>query len=348
MNSQGHETSRRLRFLRVGVAASALTVAVATGCDAPIESGSLRNRSSRVADDSVEVEGGRDGGLGIVASAPVKCDPIVDGTSTLTVNGVARSFLVQLPTNTSKMALLFSWHGWMQDAKKFADEAVYDVPARKWVPFDPNAFTMPLMIVTPSDAKLIPPLGLDWDIVSGEKDFPFFEAMLQCINEQFSVEKTRIYSFGFSAGAVFSNLLSVKYPHLFAATISESGAWFNDRAQWSDVSIPIMQWKWPSFVAADRGNVLLTHGGPNDVATVISLENANKKALPYLENNGRTVVECAHTFGNTLDPDLTQQMYYDYMAAHVLGGTRPSSLVPSFPTQDQPVGATVCTFHPAR
>jgi polyhydroxybutyrate depolymerase len=290
--------------------------------------------------------GGTDDIGGLPNAVNAVCSPIVAGTSTVVANGVTRTFSVQMPADTSHMALLFLWHGWMQVPTDFANEIVYDVPAGKWVPFDPNAFPMPLMIVTPVDTKLIPPLGLDWDIVSGEKDFPFFEAMLHCIGEQFNIDETRIYSFGFSAGAVFTNLLSAKYPDLFAATISESGAWFNDQTQWSDVSIPLMQWQWPAFDAADGGNVLLTHGGPNDYATVISLESTNQKARPYLYSNGRTVIDCAHTFGHTLDPDLTQRMYYDYMWAHQLGGPPLSGMPPGFPTQASPVGATSCTFHP--
>ena len=177
--------------------------------------------------------GGSGGGVNAV------CNPIAAGTSTVTVNGIPRTFSVQLPRDTSRMALLFVWHGWNQVPTDFVNTIVYDVPARKWVPFDPNAFPMPLMIVTPTSTKLLPPAGLDWDIPNGAKDFPFFEAMLQCIQQQFTIDKNRIYSFGFSAGAVFTNLLSAKYPHLFAATISESGAWFNDQTQWSDVSIPL-------------------------------------------------------------------------------------------------------------
>jgi predicted esterase len=287
--------------------------------------------------------GGSGGSAGTVNAV---CSNIVAGTSTLTVNGTSRTFSVQLPANTSRMALLFLWHGFMQVPTDFANTIVYDVPAGKWVPFDPNGFPMPLMIVTPVDTKLLPPAGLDWDIVSGATDFPYFEAMLQCIKQQFQIDETRIYSFGFSAGAVFTDLLSAKYPHLFAATISESGAWFNDQAEWSDVTIPLIQWQWPSFNVADGGNVLLTHGGTNDFATVISLESANHKALPFLHDNGRTVTECAHTFGHTLDPDLTQRMYYDWMWAHQLGGSPISGLPGGFPTQANPVGATSCWFHP--
>jgi len=278
------------------------------------------------------------------------CNPIGDGATTVGVNGKTRSYSVKLPADTSKMALLFVWHGFMQDPNTFANEIVFDTESRNWVPFDPNAFPMPLMIVTPTSTNLLPlapPAGLDWDISGGATDFPFFEGMLECINQQFNIDESRIYSFGFSAGAVFTNLLSAEYPHLFAATISESGAWFNDMAQWSDVSIPIVTWTWPDFDPADGGNVLLTHGGPEDFATVISLESANQKALPFLHGNGRTVTECSHTFGHTPDPDLTQDMYYDYMWRHQLGGPPLSGLPPEFPTQADPVGSTHCNFHPA-
>lgn len=372
MTAHGYEANTNWeRALRVGFVAAALAAAITTGCgDTAKSSGNDAVGEDDVrsgSDDTGVVDAGSGGSDEVPpsrssdaeppppsdttpfdAGANVECTPITDGTMKLTVNGKSRTFLVQLPKDTSHMALLFLWHGWMQDPAKFANEIVYDVPAAKWVPFDPNAFPMPLMIVTPVDTKMIPPFGLDWDIVSGEKDFPYFEAMLQCITGQFPIEKTRIYSFGFSAGAVFTNLLSAKYPKLFAATIAESGMWYNDESQWSDVKFGfIMQWKWPPFDPADRGNVLLTHGGKDDYATVADLEAANKKAVPFLHDNGRTVVECSHTFGHTPDPDLTQSMYYDYMWSHTLGGPPLSALVPSFPTEAKPVGATSCKFHPA-
>ena len=279
---------------------------------------------------------------------PVICNPINGGLSSVIVDGTHRLFSVQMPADTSHMAILFLWHGFLELPDIFRNEVVYDVPARRWVAFDPNAFPMPLMIVTPWDTKLIPPWGLDWDIVGGGVDVGFFDAMLQCLREQYAIDDSRIYSFGFSAGAVFSNLLAAVHPNLFAATISESGAWFNDPAQWADVLVPIIQWQWPALDPAHRGSVLLTHGGPNDFATVISLESANQKALPFLYDRGRTVTECAHTFGHTRAPDLTQRMYYDYMWAHRRGGPPIGSLPPGFPTLDRPVGSTRCVLHPPR
>ncbi|HTQ47599.1 MAG TPA: PHB depolymerase family esterase [Polyangiaceae bacterium] len=381
-------------FSGVGVAASALVVVIASGCASAestpgpagetygIDSGGVPvgddagglggwnfpDGGTSVTDSGTGVTEGdastRDAGtydappLGVDAGM-VQCNTIVNGTSSLVVNGTTRQFEVQLPTDTSSsMALLFLWHGWNQQAGTFASQVVYDVPSGQWVPFDPNAFPMPLLIVAPDDTGLFVVglggnVGLDWDIEpkSPPVDFPFFEAMLQCIEQQFTLDTSRIYSFGFSAGAVFTDLLSAEYPHLFAATISESGAWFNDPAEQQQVlvnnTVPFIKWAWPAFNPADKGNVLLTHGGPNDFATIISLENANEDALPFLYDNDRTVVECTHNFGHTLEPDLTQGMIYEYLWDHQLGGPPLTGLPADFPTQASPVGETSCFFHPA-
>ncbi len=279
--------------------------------------------------------------------ANISCEPIGAGLASLTVDGKKRVFSVQLPKDTSKMALLFLWHGWNQLPGDFTNGVVYDVPSGKWRSFDPDAFPMPLMIVTPWSTKLLPPVGLDWDIASGALDFPYFEAMMACVQSQFTIDASRVYSLGFSAGAVFTNLLSARYPHRFAATISESGMWLNDDTQKSDIQFGfIVNWQWPKLDPADGGNVLLTHGGPGDYATVANLESANAKAVPFLHAGKRTVVACAHNFGHTLDPDLTQAMYYDYLWAHTLGGPPLSGLPGGFPTQTKPVGATRCDFLP--
>ncbi len=286
---------------------------------------------------------------GAAGSPSVKCGTLSAGLNTLTVGGVPRMLQVQLPAQaSSKVALLFLWHGWNQLPSDFSGATVYDVPSGKWVSFDPNAFAMPLVIVTPYSQKLLPPVGLDWDIADGSLDFAYFEAMLGCLQQQFDVDGRRVYSMGFSAGAVFTNLLSARYPHTFAATISESGMWLNDKPEQADIQFGfIVNWQWPALSKADGGSVLLTHGGPGDYATVANLEAAAAKAVPFLTGHGRTVTECWHTFGHTLDPDLTQGMYYDYLWAHELGSPPLAAPVPGFPTEAAPVGATRCRLHPA-
>jgi predicted esterase len=356
----------------------ALAIAVATGCGASDESvgGKAPTTKGATVDQSGSdsANGGTTGSTGgstdtgsttdpngpsaveVPEPAPftttenIKCNPIVAGENTLNANGSDRKFLVQMPQDTTKkMALLFVWHGWLQNSSDFSDTVVYDPAAGEWKLFDPNAFNMPLMIISPVDKNLVPPFGLDWDIVSGKRDFDFFEGMLSCTEQQFKIDTRRVYSFGFSAGAVFSNLVAAKYPHLFAATISESGTWFNDKPEQKEVHLGfVMRWNWPELDPRDRGAVMMTHGGKNDYATVVSLENANNEAKPFLYAAGRDVTECTHEFGHTLEPDITQTMYYQFMWDHQLGAPQPTALTAGMPTEDKPLFNTRCYFHPGQ
>jgi predicted esterase len=256
------------------------------------------------------------------------CGTIAPGLSTLVVGGVTRQFYVDLPTDELQpTALIFSWHGFAQLPTDF----------RNQMGFDPNGGSIPVVIVTPVDTGLLPPEGLDWDILkaSGNVDLPFFEAMLSCLETHLNIDKTRVYSFGFSAGAVFTNLLASQFPGLFAAIVTESGAWFNDPAEVKLCNVPL-PWSWPPLDPADRGNVLMTHGGVNDVtvANIISLEAASQAALPFLIDNRRTVVDCAHNLGHAIDPDVPNPLVYEYLFAHRLGQPSPLQnglMFPNFP-----------------
>jgi predicted esterase len=293
---------------------------------------------SGLADGATAVGSGVDAGG---APAPFACPggTISAGLNTLTVGGTSRQFYVDLPASGAPKAVVFSWHGFGDTAPNF----------RSVLAFDPDAVpAVPAVIVTPVDTGILPPFGLDWDIIKGKPgdsnvDLPFFEAMLGCIEAQESIDPTRVYSFGFSAGAVMSNLIASRYSGVLAASIAESGAWMNDSAETALVALPL-PWDWPALDAADRGNVLLTHGGPNDVTPVVSfllsLENAAKAAVPFLLSAERTVVDCAHTQGHALDPDVTSTIMMQYLLAHQLGQPSPfagGALPAGFPAP--------CTLH---
>jgi predicted esterase len=324
-------TGRALRFLS-GLAVSSLALGGTTGCGA-----SATNDTAPGVGEQPDSSPGLGPGNEVEAEPSVTCTPVVKGVGAVSINGAApRQYYVDVPMDTSQpMALLFSWHGYQQAPLDF----------KNLVGFDPNGASMPMVIVTPADTGLFLPQGLDWYILgsNGNVDFPYFQGMLACLENQFSIDTTRIYSFGFSAGAVFTNLLASQWPHLFAATISESGAWFSDQAEVAAIDGvgQLVPWDWPPLDPADKGNVLMTHGGPSDYATIISIELADQAALPYLLENQRTVVDCAHNSGHALDPDVTNQMIYEYLLAHQLGKPSPfrgsDKLFPDFPSS--------CTLH---
>jgi predicted esterase len=324
-----------------GVIANALALAVTMGCSgsasdptrSPSATSGFSNGGtnsdsggpSTVVNESGALRGAGssdDGSDAAVDAAPllVTCTPVASGVGAVSVNGgSARQYYVDLPTDTSgPIALMFSWHGYNQAPLDF----------KNMVGFDPNGASMPIVIVTPTDTGLFLPDGLDWFIEgsSGNVDFPYFQGMLSCLESEFNIDTTRVYSFGFSAGAVFTNLLDSQWPHLFAAIVSESGAWFSDPAEVAAIVSGLgsaVPWDWPTLNPADRGDVLMTHGGPTDFATIISIEAAAQAALPFLLKNDRTVVDCAHTAGHAIDPLVSNQAIYEYLLAHQLGQPSP-------------------------
>ncbi|HVH46569.1 MAG TPA: PHB depolymerase family esterase [Labilithrix sp.] len=240
------------------------------------------------------------------------------------VNGAARTLTADFPAKTDQpMAVIFSWHGYQQDTEQF----------RKEVQFNPNQDpAIPAIIVTPDDTNILPPLGLDWKIVNPAPgqvnvDLAFFEAMLGCLNAQHKIDATRIYSTGFSAGSVMTSLLHAEYPKVVTTVANISGAWMNDKAETASIAFPLngIAWNWPPLDSADRGNVLLTHGGDSDVtvANIMNLEKSAQAAFPYLKVNRRTVVDCAHDKGHTGHPEVPAAVITKYLFAHRTGQPSP-------------------------
>lgn len=240
------------------------------------------------------------------------------GLNTLVVNGTSRTFYADFPTDQTKpMGVVFSWHGFGQVAANFRTE----------VALDPNTNPeRPVVIVTPNSTGLLPPAGLGWDIreQATNVDLSLFEAALGCLAAQYTIDPAAIYSFGFSAGSVMTSMLHAAYPKLVTTVVAESGAWFNDPNQVKLVTIPL-DWQWGPLDPADHGTVLLTHGGPNDVTVlnIMNLEAAAQAALPFLKAHSRTVVDCAHTQGHTLAPQLSPAMIVNFLTAHRTGEPAP-------------------------
>ena len=221
-------------------------------------------------------------------------------------------------SSTESMGVLFSWHGYTDTAEKFRQEAS----------LDPNGNpALPVVVITPDDIGITLPVGLDWNITTtdGNPDIAFFENILGCLNAQYTIDPARIYSFGFSAGAVLTNLLHSTHPKLLSAVVAVSGGWFNDPNEQKLVNGLTIDWQWPALDPADGGAVLLTHGGPNDVTVlgVFDLEKAAQAAFPFLKMENRVVIDCPHNLGHALDPDVTPAVVNRFISAHRAGVPSP-------------------------
>ena len=129
-------------------------------------------------------------------------------TMTWTVDGVPRTALVFAPQPTAvggPSPLIFAFHGHGGTSQTAALGMHFQT---LW----PEAIVVyPQGLKTPSK---IDPNGNSpgWQVVLGQpnlgdRDLKFFDAMLAGLKEKFSVDEKRIYTTGFSNGAIFSYLL---------------------------------------------------------------------------------------------------------------------------------------------
>ena len=165
---------------------------------------------------------------------------------------------------------------------------------------------------------------------------------------------------GFSGGAVITNMLTARYPDIFAATAPMSGAWFSDPAQEAMVDpsgvgaqvLPGLGVDW-NDLGAGKQTVLLTHGGATDTygvpvpvlgaVEVISFENASVAAVDYLTGNGRTVIDCPHTNGHQAHPGFWIPELVEFFKQHPWHQDSPyADAIP------EPFASAGCTFHAAR
>jgi poly(3-hydroxybutyrate) depolymerase len=238
---------------------------------------------------------------------------IVAGSNTLMVNGRARTLIADFPADpNAPMGILVSWHGYNQpegDHHRLSN-----------LNPDGNA-ELPVVVITPDDVEFELPAGLDWQLDEGSPEFnvdlQFFEAMVGCLSAQYDIDPNRVYSLGYSAGSVMSSLLHSVYPKLVGVVVAISGMWFNDPQQVNLVTFgsSLLTPTWPALDPADRGTILLTHGGATDIAAgVINLEATAQAAFPFLKDANRVVIDCPHNEGHTGHPDVVPSVISKFIS----------------------------------
>ena len=249
-----------------------------------------------------------------------------EGMNTIQVGDLERSLYLEFPTDMSgPIGVVFSWHGY-NDPGSDGDAAGWRSAAEVDANADPS---LPVVVVTPFDVDFDPPYGLDWQLDKGTAeenvDLALFEATLGCLNEQYDIDPTRVYSYGFSAGSVMTSLVHSAYPEIVSAVVCVSGMWFNDPVQVDMINLIPVDPMWPALDPSDVGTVLLTHGGPNDVTVlnIANLENMAQAAFPFLASAERVVVDCGHQSGHTLHPELSTESVMRFFADHRAGEPSP-------------------------
>jgi polyhydroxybutyrate depolymerase len=158
--------------------------------------------------------------LAILLLATSAGSALAQGTvMNFTVDGVKREALVFAPAPTTskiKHPLVFAWHGHGGNMQAAAQGMHLQT---LW----PDAIIVyPQGLNTPSH---VDPQGNKpgWEVEVnqaapvGNRDLKFFDAMLSTLHQKYAVDDERIYSTGFSNGAVFSYLLWAERSNVIAA-----------------------------------------------------------------------------------------------------------------------------------
>ncbi|MCB9683204.1 MAG: hypothetical protein H6733_17190 [Alphaproteobacteria bacterium] len=244
---------------------------------------------------------GDDPYAGLPAPAPVvaydgTC-PAMDGNVEDFTAGSrnGHSFRIHLPKKTDGAGVLFLWHGNGDTAQNF-DRYM-----------DGEGLARQLKVITVIPETLGNSFGVDWTVPPNEtsRDADLFDAILSCLDAQYDLDLRRVYTAGFSAGALWSSWLVMnRADHLAAAVIFSGG---------SDGLGGVNPYDTPAWHIP----VLMTEGGPSDQVFVNFQQMTNTMATK-LRADGSTAIVCSHRQGHT-PPTGYDDWAWDFLDANVFG-----------------------------
>ena len=260
--------------------------------------------------------------------------PIDDMNTDFEVAGLSRAFDLILPdgdtTGYGSWPIVFLWHE--------HELTPADMRDATGVALLVGASDFKFIAVLPEEAGIMLPGGLGWEMLQVEDpdtnpDVLFFDAMLACIDETYGVDEDRIYSVGFSTGAIMSNLLSVVRNDVIAATVSYSGSYFSDPAQEKCVGLECTSW--PAVDTAFKFPTILVEGGTADFFDILGILTLDFHAdalstIDYLGAMGHEIVYCPHTAGHVIPENVKAAQFAAFFRDHPKG-TRPSPYASGLP-----------------
>lgn len=125
---------------------------------------------------------------------------------TMQIAGKTRNYIVHAPGGLTNPPLVFCIHGYNMDAASQQSYTQMDRVAdrEKFIVVYPNA------------------INKSWDL-SGDDDFNFIIAIIDTIDKKYRIDRSRIYSCGFSQGGFMTFQLACRYSEIFAAIAPTSG-----------------------------------------------------------------------------------------------------------------------------
>lgn len=223
------------------------------------------------------------------------CPTLGAGANRIESSAVDRTVELFLPAEVDYAPLLFFWYGaggstvqydWMQD---FAD--AHDI-----------------VIAVPRAA---PGMLFEWPIMAGNdpaSELVFFDDIVACAAESLPIDTRRIYTSGFSAGALWSTYLVMHRSDVLAAAAIYSGG----------TGPLVRSYETPSVSIP----VLGMYGGDADIygGGIMDFEESMVQFMDGLVGDGHLVIGCNHEGGHTI-PTGGLDWGIDFVRVHRFGDT---------------------------
>jgi poly(3-hydroxybutyrate) depolymerase len=233
---------------------------------------------------------------------PGTCPFIDSGAVQLSANGFARSVQVYLPDQPGGAGVLFLWHGLGDKAKNIgtAFGAAQIAKAYNLIVVAPDSCCN-----TAGASKCCNQLS-GWSFVANhENDLSLFDGMLSCLDQTYAIDRKRVFTAGFSAGALWSTYLVMHRADYLAAAAIFSGGINN-----------VLPWSQP----ARKVPVIDTSGGANDTfgpgdPPLVDFQASVADLNVELRKAGHFVVHCQHSLGHTV-PGSMAKWAFDFLDNH--------------------------------
>ena len=207
------------------------------------------------------------------------CPRLGAGLNTIASGPGEREFEVYLPGSSAGAPLVFFWYG-----------AGGSTQTYEWMQSFADAHGV--AIVVPRAVGSGGMMDFEWPILptnNPANEFVFFEDIAACSVSELGLDGSRIYTSGFSAGALWSTILVMERSDLLAAALIFSGGTggqFLSAYTTPAVSIP----------------VLGVYGGSGDNfgGGLVNFESSMTEFMDALTADGHLVVSCDHGGGHTV------------------------------------------------
>ena len=156
-----------------------------------------------------------------------------------------------------------------------------------------------------------------WFLVAGTRDLDVLLAdeVVACAVEKVGIDRRRIHSVGFSAGAIHTVQLGYRRSGYIASVVTYSGALLGEA---------------PDQDPSSKLAAMIFHGGPGD-RVVISFQEGSQRYKSALDAAGRFGLLCNHGLGHQI-PTANVAAAWHFLQDHPFG-TTPSPYASDIPPE---------------